>query len=291
VISAALARVVLREVLSAISRVALGAAIALRAAVAPCAAVALGVALAGGLVASGRTALAAPALKVQVDKSKVDLKQHRLEVKMSRPAGKVKIEVFAESGAVLADEEQDFTGRPAGSALIVSWSPASDAAVARIDVRAYDAQGSWVGVELSPWFVPIPHEDVNFATGSAQIEPAEAPKLEAAYAKLDEVLAKDKSNGRMHPGITLYIAGHTDTVGGGPSNLKLSQERARAIAGWFRTRGVRLPISYEGFGETSPAVKTADNVDEVRNRRADYVLSDGPPSYSAAFKPSWKRIP
>ena len=69
------------------------------------------------------------------------------------------------------------------------------------------------------------------------------------------------------------------------------RDRARSIAAWFRKRGVKIPISYEGFGETSLAVKTADSVDEIRNRRVDYVLSDGPPVYSAAFKPSWKRIP
>jgi outer membrane protein OmpA-like peptidoglycan-associated protein len=240
----------------------------------------------------GPPAIAAPTpLKVQVDKSKVDLKQHRLEVKMSHPAGKVKIEVYAESEAVIADEEQDFTGRPAGTPLIVSWTPTSDAAVARIEVHAYDAQGSWVGVEIAPWFVPIPHEDVNFKTGSAEIDEPETPKLEAAYTKLGEVLAKDQAHGRMHPGITLYIAGHTDTVGSAAHNLKLSQDRARSIASWFRKRGVKLPISFEGFGETSPEVKTADNVDEPRNRRVDYVISDGPPTYSAAFKPSWKRIP
>jgi outer membrane protein OmpA-like peptidoglycan-associated protein len=237
-------------------------------------------------------AFAAPAaLKVQVDKSKVDLKQHRLEVKMSRPAGKVKIEVFSDADAPLADEEQDFSGRAPGTPLIVTWTPNSDAPVGRIDLRIYDAQGNWTGVELSPWFVPIPHEDVNFRTGSSDIDAAEEPKLESAYTKLQEVLEKDRAHGRMHSGITLYIAGHTDTVGSGSSNLKLSQDRARSISAWFRKRGVKLPISYEGFGETSLAVKTADNVDEVRNRRADYVLSDGPPSYSAAFKPSWKRIP
>ena len=49
--------------------------------------------------------------------------------------------------------------------------------------------------------------------------------------------------------------------------------------------------AYEGFGETSLAVKTADSIDEIRNRRADYVLSDGPPTLSNTFKPSWKRIP
>ena len=247
--------------------------------------------LAGALALPHRALGAGSPLKVQVDKSKVDLKQHQLEVKMSHPAGKVKIEVYAEDEAVLADEEQDFTGRPAGAPLIVAWTPSSDAAVARIEVHAYDAHGSWVGVEIAPWFVPIPHEDVNFKTGSAEIDDPETPKLEAAYAKLGEVLAKDQAHGRMHPGITLYIAGHTDTVGSPAHNLKLSQDRARSIASWFRKRGVKLPISFEGFGETSPEVKTADNVDEPRNRRVDYVLSDGPPTYSAAFKPSWKRIP
>jgi outer membrane protein OmpA-like peptidoglycan-associated protein len=243
-------------------------------------------------VAVPRVTLAAGnPLKVQVEKSKVDLKAHRLEVKMSHPAGKVKIEVFAEDEAPLADEEHDFSGRPAGTPLIVTWTPSSDAPVGHIEVHAYDAQGNWVGVQLAPWFVPIPHEDVNFKTDSADIQDAEAPKLEAAYAKLEEVLAKDKEHGRMHPGITLYIAGHTDTVGSASHNLKLSQDRARSIAAWFRKRGVKLPISYEGFGETSPEVKTADNVDEPRNRRVDYVLSDGPPTYSAGFKPSWKRIP
>src|SRR5678815_5586096 len=164
--------------------------------------------------------------------------------------------VYDESNAVLADDEQDFSGRPGGTPLIVTWSPSSDAPVGKIELRAYDAQGNWVGVELAPWFVNIPHDDVNFKTDSAEIE---------------EALAKDNASGRMHAGITLYIAGHTDTVGNPTHNFKLSQDRARSIAAWFRKRGVKIPISYEGFGETSLAVKTADNIDEVKNRRADYV--------------------
>jgi outer membrane protein OmpA-like peptidoglycan-associated protein len=231
-------------------------------------------------------------LRVQVDRSKVDMKAHRLEVKMSHPAGKVKITVVGESGATLADEEQEFGGRAAGTPLTVTWSPSSDEAVARIELRAYDAQGSWVGVELAPWFVPIPHDDVNFKTDSADIDQSETPKLEGAFAKINEVLAKDAAHGRQHTGISLYIAGHTDTVGNESHNLKLSQARARSIADWFRKRGLRLPLSYEGFGESSPAVKTADNVDEPRNRRADYIISDGPPTMrTTGFHPSWKRIP
>jgi outer membrane protein OmpA-like peptidoglycan-associated protein len=249
-------------------------------------------ALAGAAIAPAAAARAAGTpLQVQVEKAKVDLKQHRLEVKMSHPAGKVKITVVGESGATLADETQDFTGRAAGVPLIVTWSPSSDEAIATIDVVAYDAQGSWVGVQISPWFVAIPHEDVNYKTDKADIEDGEVPKLEAAFAKLNEVLAKDAAHGKQHPGITLFIAGHTDTVGNASYNLKLSQARARAIAAWFRKRGVKMPIAFEGFGETAPAVKTADNVDEPKNRRVDYILSDDPPRYGGAFAPAWKRLP
>src|SRR5260221_10087974 len=238
--------------------------------------------LAGLAVSLARVSSARAAgspLRVQVEKSKVDLKEHHLEVKMSHPPGKVKITVVGESGTILADEQHDFAGHAAGAPLVVTWSPASDEAVATIDVVAYDAQGAWVGVQISPWFVAIPHEDVSFKTDKAEIEDSEAPKLEAAFAKLGEVLAKDAAHGKQHAGITLFIAGHTDTVGNAGYNLKLSLARARAIAAWLRKRGAHMPIAYEGFGESAPAVKTADNVDEPKNRRADYVLSDEPPRY------------
>jgi outer membrane protein OmpA-like peptidoglycan-associated protein len=253
--------------------------------------------VAPGAHAKGRPAASASApsgktaspLRVLVDKSKVDLKEHRLELKMSREAGKVSLVVTGESGATLAEEEQDFSGRPAGSPLIVSWTPSSDEAVARIELRATDAFGYYAGVALSPWFVAIPHEDVVFRTHSADIDDPEKPKLEQAFTRLGEILAKDKD--REHRTLTLFIAGHTDTVGSDSHNLKLSQARARSIAGWFRKRGVRVPIAYEGFGESAPAVKTADQVDEPRNRRVDYILSDDEPSMkTTGFRPAWKRI-
>src|SRR4051812_2810709 len=169
-------------------------------------------ALAVVLVAASAALVAAAGgspLRVQVDKSKVDLKAHHLEVKLSHPAAKVKITVYSDSDAVLAEEEQDFTGRGAGAPLIVTWTPSSDAAVGRIDLRAYDVQNRWVAVEISPWSVTLNHEDVNFATDSAEIPDKDVPKLEAAFAKMSEVLAEDKAKGRQHPGITFFVAGHT----------------------------------------------------------------------------------
>ena len=232
-------------------------------------------------------------LRIEVDKAKVDLKQHRLEVKMSRKAGKIAIRVEGESGATLAEEEQDFSGREAGSPLIVTWTPSSDETVSRIEIKATDAFDFYTGIVISSWFVPIEHEDVNFKTGSSEIESAEVPKLEAAQAKLAAKIAaiRAKDVNKEHRNLSLYIVGHTDTVGGSDYNLGLSRERARAIATWFRRRGAGVPLAYEGFGETSPAVPTADQVDEPRNRRVDYLLSDNEPTMkTTGFRPTWKRL-
>jgi outer membrane protein OmpA-like peptidoglycan-associated protein len=226
-------------------------------------------------------------LQVQVEKSKVDLTAHRLELKMSRQASKVTIKVLGDSGAVLADESHDFSDRAAGSTLVVTWSPSSDEPVAKIEVYGWDAFGYYAGVAIVPWSVTIPHEDVKFKTNSAQIDEAEKPKLEKSYELVTEVLGKHKNLGQ----VVLFIAGHTDTVGTDAHNFRLSLARAQSIAQWFRKRGLSIPIAYEGFGETALLVKTADEVDEARNRRADYILAvDEPALKTSGFRPGWKRM-
>ena len=225
-------------------------------------------------------------LDVTIDKSKVDLKEHRLEVRMNHVAAKVTIKVFDESGAVLADQEHEFAGSAPGSPLIVTWSPSSDATVGRIEVFGYDEDGAYKGIAITPWAVSIPHEEVNFRRDSADIDDPEKPKLEASFAKVTEAVAAHKDLGR----IALFIAGHTDSVGTAAYNLQLSRARAQAIAGWFRKRGLKIPIAFEGFGESALLVKTPDEVDEPRNRRVDYILSIDEPAFkTSGFRPAWKR--
>ena len=235
---------------------------------------------------ANRSATALPALVVQIDKAKVDLKEHRLEVRLSRAASTITLHVVGDSGAVLADESHEFSGAPAGTPLVVAWTPTSAETVAKIELMAYDTSGYYAGVAIIPWSVRIPHEEVAFRTGSAQIDDSEKPKLEASFTKITEALAGHGDLGK----ITLFLAGHTDTVGSDASNFKLSQARAQAIAVWFKKRGLGVPIAYEGFGESSPAVRTADEVDEPKNRRVDYILSIDEPSFrTTGFRPSWKR--
>jgi outer membrane protein OmpA-like peptidoglycan-associated protein len=226
-------------------------------------------------------------LRVDVDKSKVDLKEHHLELVASRALVKVTIKVTGDSGTVLDAQSLDLGPQPAGAPLVVRWSPLNDEPVARIEVSAYDSDGYWRTITLTPWSISIPHEEVNFRTDSFQIDDPEKPKLEASYAKVTAALAK-------HPDIrgTLFIAGHTDTVGDASYNLRLSRQRAQSIAGWFRQRGLKIPIGFEGFGETALLVKTADEVDEPRNRRVDYILSvDEPVFKTSGRRASWTRQP
>ena len=228
------------------------------------------------------------ALKVQVDKSHA-LDEHRMAIRMSRPPGKIEITVTDEDGITIAEHDYDFTGHPAGASLVASWDQPRDKPIGSIVLRMYDRDGQYVHQEYSAWYVPIPHEDVNFRTDSAEIEAPEIPKLEEAFAKVQEILSKDKA--REHKKLTLYVAGHTDTVGSAGYNRRLSQARAQSLARWFRQRGVHIPIAFEGFGETALLVPTPDETDEPRNRRADYIIADEPPPMkSTGFRPGWKRI-
>ena len=247
----------------------------------------LALASAAGVAHAGARKGETPAPQVQVDKSKVDLVNHKLELRMSHPAAEVEIKVYGESGEVLADERHDFTGQAAGSPLIVTWTPSSAETAARIELRAHDIAGGFAGVAIVSWSLSIPHEEVVFKTDSAEIMESERPKLDASLQKISAALAK---HGQDFGRPTLFIAGHTDTVGAASYNLKLSQARAQSIARWFKAHGLRIAVAYEGFGEYALAVPTADDVDEARNRRVDYILSiEEPALHSVGFRASWKR--
>jgi outer membrane protein OmpA-like peptidoglycan-associated protein len=224
-----------------------------------------------------------PALKVMIDRSKVDLKAHTLEVKLSRAADKVRLKVFGESGAILAEVEKPFNGAPAGTALEMTWTPSSDEPVAKVEVWGHDTEGYYAGVAIVPWSVSVPHQEVNFPTNSDAIQAADVPKLEASLKTISEIAQKHAGLGK----VTLFVLGHTDTVGRDDANLALSRRRARAIASWFKSHGLSIAIAFEGLGERAPLVKTGDEVDEPRNRRVDYILALEPPALpSGDF--SWK---
>ncbi len=77
----------------------------------------------------------------------------------------------------------------------------------------------------------------------------------------------------QRPGVEVDVVGHTDTTGDEPTNDRVSLDRANAIAELLVARGVaRELITAVGRGESDPAVRTDDGVDEPRNRRVELVV-------------------
>ncbi|MDD9901584.1 MAG: OmpA family protein [Alphaproteobacteria bacterium] len=71
----------------------------------------------------------------------------------------------------------------------------------------------------------------------------------------------------------VVIAGHTDTSGASAYNQKLSMKRAGAVRDALIARGVeKATVRVEAHGENDLLVKTADDVREPANRRAQITL-------------------
>jgi outer membrane protein OmpA-like peptidoglycan-associated protein len=208
---------------------------------------------------------------------------------MSRPAGRAEVKVFGEDGAQLGAGAATFAREAPGTWLRVGWTQTKPGSVFKIELRAVAADGVATLVKLVPWSIAIPHEEVTFESGKAIVRPSEEPKLDASYDKILEAVARAR---KADPSVAIrvFIAGHTDTVGKSDDNRRLSLERAKAIATWFRDRGLPVPLSYAGFGEEALKVKTADNVDEARNRRADYVVSIEEPVVARGVHAEWRPL-
>lgn len=227
---------------------------------------------------------------VSYDIDHLDLDGHVLQFRMSRPAGSAELVAIGEDGKELGSGAATFHGEPADTWLSVSWTQPAGARVLMLRLRAVATDGKVTNVQLTPWSVTVEHEDVNFATNSAVIEPGEDAKLDASLAKIAEVVKRSEKFVKLQ----LYVAGHTDTVGPGAKNLTLSLDRARAIAAYFRRKGLALPIAFAGYGEQVLKVSTPDETDERRNRRADYVIAPqgAPPPFRGPYlkaRVAWKQ--
>ncbi len=224
-------------------------------------------------------------LSMEVPRDSIDLGSESLIIILTRPAGKAEIEVLGVDGA-LGEQEYELDGEAPGTPITLEWD-AMRGEVVKLIVRGYDKWGFYMQEDITPWSLEIPHDDVHFATGSDVIEETEKPKLDKAYAEIMETVDR---YGHMVE-IKLFIGGYTDTVGDRGSNQGLSERRARSISKYFRSKGFNRPVYFQGFGEDALATETDDSVDEIRNRRAVYLLAAWPPNRSANFpRGNWKPL-
>ena len=120
--------------------------------------------------------------------------------------------------------------------------------------------------------------DVLFDTGSYILKPGAREKL----AKVSGILL-------AHPGLTMQIEGHTDSVGSDEFNQRLSEQRAESVRDFLLEQGV-LPssISAQGLGKNQPVASNDTAEGRQRNRRVEIVVNGDSigTSADAAVRPS-----
>ncbi|HEY6943615.1 MAG TPA: OmpA family protein [Candidatus Acidoferrum sp.] len=105
--------------------------------------------------------------------------------------------------------------------------------------------------------------DVLFDTGSYTLKPGAREKL----AKISGILL-------AHPGLTMQIEGHTDSVGGDEFNQQLSERRADSVRDFLAQNGVQgSSITARGFGKTQPVASNDTAEGRQRNRRVELVVN------------------
>jgi len=100
---------------------------------------------------------------------------------------------------------------------------------------------------------------VEFAAGSAAVDPGSAPLLDRLAQEV-----------RRCEGI-IRIEGHTDTVGRGAFNRNLSQARAAAVRDALIARGVPAEqLRAQGYAARRPVADNGTDVGRARNRRIEF---------------------
>lgn len=73
-----------------------------------------------------------------------------------------------------------------------------------------------------------------------------------------------------NPTVKIQIEGHTDNVGGAADNMKLSENRAKAVVNYLKSKGIAADrLSSKGFGATKPIASNATDEGRAQNRRTE----------------------
>jgi outer membrane protein OmpA-like peptidoglycan-associated protein len=73
-----------------------------------------------------------------------------------------------------------------------------------------------------------------------------------------------------NPTVKIQIEGHTDNVGNATDNMKLSENRAKAVIAYLSSKGVAASrLSSKGFGATQPIADNKTEEGRAQNRRTE----------------------
>jgi outer membrane protein OmpA-like peptidoglycan-associated protein len=114
--------------------------------------------------------------------------------------------------------------------------------------------------------------DVLFDTGEAELKNS----ANRTVLKIVQFL-------QLNPKRVVRIEGYTDSTGGEQENLKLSRDRAQAVADVLVDLGIdEKRIQVEGYGDQYPVEANASERGRAQNRRVEIVFSDAKGQLGAA---------
>ena len=104
---------------------------------------------------------------------------------------------------------------------------------------------------------------VNFASGHADLPGNSLPLL----AKVSEVAKSLKA-------AEIKVEGHTDSTGTAVQNKTISEQRAQAVASYFKTNGFKdIDVQSMGFGFDKPIATNKSKEGRAQNRRVDIIIT------------------
>jgi outer membrane protein OmpA-like peptidoglycan-associated protein len=105
--------------------------------------------------------------------------------------------------------------------------------------------------------------DVLFDTARYTLRPGAREKL----ARVSGIILS-------HPGLTLEVEGHTDSVGSDEYNMRLSEQRANSVRDYLVAQGISpANVTARGFGKSMPVADNGTAAGRQMNRRVELVVS------------------
>jgi len=167
-----------------------------------------------------------------------------------------------------------FGDKPKSTALKIE-QPVTPAPVSRADCSTLDSDHDGVndcldkcpdtykGSKVDKFGCPVKLilKGQHFKLDSAQLTPE-------AKTILDEVAANLKAYPEKND---IEVQGHASSEGGAMHNMKLSQNRAKSVVDYLKSKGVSNRLTAKGFGITKPVADNATEAGRSENRRVELI--------------------
>lgn len=179
--------------------------------------------------------------------------------RQKQDAEKAKAEAMAQQQAAVEQQH----AAEAESAKAREAAARSEAEKAQLRAQLLSQLNSILQTRDSARGLIVNMSDVLFDTGSSTLKTGAREKL----AKISGIVL-------AHPGLSLQIEGHTDSVGSDEFNQQLSERRADSVRDFLIQEGVSgSSISARGFGKTQPVATNDTPEGRQRNRRVELVVN------------------